>query len=296
MSSRHVAIGTLENQETRLLKSFLVVSVAAHLIVYGVTYLKFAPMTPSLLEEWNIDTDIVAEYEGKGAPAQSALPRSETNTETAVAPTMLPQLPKQYAIKETAKEEEGLPDPDKALAPVPTKAPEEGENKTKDLSQIKTAEVPKEDVNKIDAKDALMRAALERLRKNAKAETKANQAPEKDELARIADELAQSKNLRRGVKDAGEGLAVKRYERVVYQAVQRHYVLPPTFKQSSPDLSVLVAIVVNARGDLVSATVEESSRDSLFDQLTLTAAKEAGPFEKPPKSLAGVRFYLRFKQ
>jgi TonB family protein len=52
--------------------------------------------------------------------------------------------------------------------------------------------------------------------------------------------------------------------------------------------------MVNARGELVNATIEESSEDELLDQLTLKATQEAAPFPPPPKSLAGVTFYLRF--
>ena len=282
-------------RESRLLRQFLIASVVAHIAVYSVTYLNFRRPLKPLTDEWNVDTDLVADYEAKGPAAQSALPKAEPNLETAVPNNLLPQLPKQFSLKEPLKEEDGLPDPDEKPVPAPTSTPEVGKNESKETTEIRTSEPPKKDVKELDPDDARRRAIMDKLRKEAKPETKKNQAAAENETPNLGDIVASSRERSRAAGSSGESLAIQRYEKLVYQAVKRHYVLPTTYKQSKPDVTVLVAIIVNARGQLVSATIEESSNDSLFDQLTVQATQEAHPFEKPPDSLAGVKFFLRFK-
>ena len=85
-------------RESRLLRQFLIASVVAHIAVYSVTYLNFRRPLKPLTDEWNVDTDLVADYEAKGPAAQSALPKAEPNLETAVPNNLLPQLPKQFSL------------------------------------------------------------------------------------------------------------------------------------------------------------------------------------------------------
>lgn len=280
---------TLNNQD-RLLSYFIAVSVALHVffwIAQGISSL-FWTATPPPMEEWSMDADLVTDLKFS-APSQTALPNAQVAPEATVPSQLLPQLPKKFEVKQAEKSDESVAE-DKVEPDPKTEA-------EKKQAQAPVT-VPKEDVeekNRITMDDALKRLAVERLRQEQKDKQVAMKAPKVDELARLKEELAQRpEDLNSGVKGSGSKAGQDRYRGMLQKAVGRHYALPEAYNMKNASLRVVVAIVVNDRGELISCTIHQSSGDKLFDNLAYKAVKDAAPLPRPPDGQAGEAIYLHF--
>ena len=266
------------SMENRLLMLFFGFSVLGHIGVYGLSGLNFLSSSDEIAEEWAIEVDMSADM----AAPKSALPKAEKKPEPKASKKMLPQLPKTFAVEKPKAPEEGLTEV----------ADKEKADKGKD-DELVDSEVSKEDIDaakKLKMKEALKRLAMEELRKQKKLADKA-QAPQSDPLAAIAEAARKAKKS----KSKTVGLArQKRYGSLLEKQINRHYKLPQTFSSPIAELRVVLAIIINSRGKLVSVKVHESSKDPVFDEYTVAAAKDASPYELPPKSLAGRQIRVVF--
>lgn len=279
---------TLNNQD-RLLHYFIAVSVAVHVLFWiGQGLSSLWTSTPPPIDEWSMDADLVTDLKFS-APSQTALPNAQVAPEAAVPSQLLPQLPKKFEVKQAEKaddptEEKAEPDPKtaaeekQAAQPVATQTKEDLDEK-----------------NRISMDDALKRLAVERLRQEQKDKQVAMKAPKVDELARLKEELAQRpEDLNSGVKGAGSKAGQDRYRGLLQKAVGRHYSLPEAYNMKNAGLRVVIAIVVNDRGELVSCSIHQSSGDKLFDNLAYKAVKDAAPLPRPPEGQAGETIFMHF--
>ena len=271
----------LQGQENRLFLLLLCFSILGHIGAYALSGLNMLSKTELITQEWSIDVDIAGDL-----PDQSALPEAAKAKEAAVPKRMLPQLPKAFDISEPKQEGEVIAEKaDKAKSPA-----KEGKDERTEAS---ISQKKKNNANKIKMQDALKRLALEELRKNKKFDKRRRTAPVKSALARIAEEAKkqQKKLAKQGKIGAG---AIGRYNGVLTQHIRRHYNIPHTFSSPIADPKVVVHIVINAQGQLLSLKVAKSSKDPAFDELTLEAARKAAPFAVPPKRLVGKPIELHF--
>lgn len=269
--------------EERLLLIFLGFSFFVHVLVFGIGQLGLDAHNEPLTSEWSIEVDVAAE----SSSGQSALPKAERAETAKVSSKMLPQLPKSFAIEKAKEKAEAVPEEPvkKKAKPAPVK--DSQEEKSQDSA---TKENDEQVAKKLKMKEALKRLALEELRKKEKI-AKKTQAPSEDPLARIADAALKGKG---GSGSAVNKMALQKYGSLLRKQISRHYNLPHTFTSSIAELKVVLVIVINGKGKLVSVKVRESSKDSVFDEYTIAAARRASPFESPPKSLAGRPFELVF--
>ncbi len=280
---------TLNNQD-RLLTYFLSVSVSLHVFFWLIQSLSFlwSNVTPPM-DEWAMDADLVTDLRFS-APSQTALPNAQVAPEAAVPSQVLPQLPKKFEVKQAEKiddavvEEKAQPDPKTEQAKQQAAQP-----------TAVTAKTDPDEKNRISMEDALKRLAVERLRQEQKDKQLAMKSPKVDELARLKEELAQRPDdLNAGVKGSGGKAGQDRYRGLLQKAVGRHYALPEAYNMKNASLRVIVAIVVNDRGELLSCAIHQSSGDKLFDNLAYKAVKDAAPLPKPPEGQAGESIYLHF--
>ncbi len=277
--------------QDQLVRFFVTASVVGHLIFFILNQLGLQFRIPEpLVEEWTMDTDLLTESDLSNAPSVTTIPGAKVEEKAQVPDNLLPQLPKQFTLQETTKEkaEELVPGPDEkkeTKEEEPEKKAKEAESETKADEEIQ---------NRLDKADALKRLALERLKKQQTEKNRELKAPSNEKLARIGDELEKSDKLS-GVAGGAAGFDKNRYRKVLYSAVHKNYHLPETFKLVDPNITVVIAIRVNGRGELMAVEVEQSSNDPVFDEAAINAAKNSAPFDPPPSSLAGEIILLQFK-
>lgn len=265
--------------ENRILILLIGFSLLGHIGVYALSGLNWLAPTEELTAEWSIEVDM---DDGTNVLGASSIPKSVKSKELKVAKKILPQLPKSYTIERDKKEEDGLAVDDKARDKTI------GEDKLH-----RDSLVDKEDnkaAKKLKMKEALKRLALEELRKK-KSFAKKTKAPLDDPMARIAEE---AKKARKTVKKSSDIGHYSKYGMRLKRQILRHYKLPQTFASPISELRVVLTVVVNRRGKLVSVRIKESSQDPVFDEYTVQAAKNASPYDFPPKSLAGRKISLIF--
>jgi TonB family protein len=104
---------------------------------------------------------------------------------------------------------------------------------------------------------------------------KTAEAPNADAAVKLADALQKG-----GVESTGSvsaKLAAQKYRSLLQAAVRRNYNLPDAYNFKSANLSVLLEMVVNARGEIASLEVKEASGDAVFDEMTVRAAQQSAP-------------------
>jgi TonB family protein len=246
---------------------------------------------PPVLIEDAVDVDLMTDLDLQ-APQKSILPNAEKAPEAKVPAQLLPQLPKQFSVKEDEKPEDTVADElEKPLEKPKEEAKPVPEPKKADEPVVKTEN--KVD-NPIEQKELLKRAALEKLRKDAKFANKP-EAPEKGSLAALADALNTMQNKKGPTAgSAGAKGRANVYMAKVKKAVQANYAVPEAYNLRNASLQVTLMVAISERGDLLNLDVEESSGDATFDDMALEAIRNSAPLPQPPKELVGEPFRLVF--
>lgn len=233
-------------------------------------------------DEWEIQADLITDSDFS-APDKTELPDAKIAEEAAAPTNMLPQLTKKFQVEEDTVADEGYAEAvDTKVAAKPQKS----------LDQEKLdVRTEKEEANRIKKREALRRLALERLRKQNT--SKQAQAQKESALAKLREELS----LRRAQSQkggSGAGFQIQKYRSMVQSAVRRNYALPEAYNLRNAQLAVVIAIIVNEKGDIVSSKIERASGDSVFDELAFKAVKKSSPLPQPPTAQAGEWIHLKF--
>lgn len=272
--------------ESRLFRRLLVLSVAGHIFFFAIESIVSILNPPDpFIDEWSIESDLFSETDVGHVP-QTTLPDAKVAEEAHVRDNMLPQLPKNYSFEEQKKAE----DDDADLA---EKVAKKGEAKPDQVEKAPDVDNVKDESNKIKMQDAMKRLALEKLKRDQKTKGKEIAAEKNDAIARIRDEL-KSGEVGQSIGGGGLGDSERRYAVSLRKAIQRHYALPQTFSSTVAELRVILAIIVDENGGLLSVKVHKSSNDEVFDDYSVRAAKEAAPFAKPPTSQVGQEIHVQF--
>jgi TonB family protein len=277
--------------QERALRFALILSMGAHLVFFLLwPYLEIrTPLEIPDDEEMVIDTSMLDDF---GTPDKTALPEPAKKAEEAKVPeNLLPQLPKQFTPKETV-EEKGEPVPDEEEKKVEKKEEKPPEPPKEEKKQDEPVPSDPEEKNKIDLAEIRKRKVMEMLRKQEQT-AKTSEAPNADAAVKLAEALQKG-----GIESTGSvsaKLAAQKYRALLQAAVRRNYNLPDAYNFKSANLSVLLEMVVNARGEIASLEVKEPSGDAVFDEMTVRAAQQSAPLPVPPPELAGVPIFLQFK-
>lgn len=268
--------------EDRLVRHFVLLSVAIHGVVLIINSLNLIPHVRLDDQEWEIQADLIVDSE-TGGPDKTQLPDAKEAEEAAVPANMLPQLTKKFQIEEDTVADEGA-----TLDTNAQVSPKVQQSDDRDKLNIRTE---KEEANRIKKREALRRLALEKLRKQSN--SKQVQAQKENALAKLREELS----LRRPKEQQGgdgAGFQIQKYRSMVQSAVRRNYALPEAYNLRNAQLAVVIAIVVNEKGDIISSKIERASGDSVFDELAFKAVKKSSPLPKPPVAQAGEWIHLKF--
>jgi colicin import membrane protein len=277
--------------ENRFFGFMVAVSAVTHLLVAVVDFSSFLRRTP-LIEEWSMDVDLFADAM-PGAPDQSALPDAEHAPEAKVSDRMLPQLPKQFAIKEAAPPQEKTftERVDDKKAPEAEKA---DETPKEEVSKSPTQPSPEEEKNRIDEAEARKRAVLEKLRREQKTSEK-NKAEEASADAKLAELAARAREKNSGaVAGLTSRSSFRTYQGLLYGAVRRNFQLPEAYNYAGREISAIIAVRVSERGDLLDLKMDQSSGDEVFDAEAVRALRASIPLPPPPKDLVGETILVQF--
>lgn len=266
--------------ETKLLKIFIGVSLAAHAFVILFQGWKFSTRKVTMEEETEIAADLMQDFE-MTAPPVTAIPQAVKAPEAKVPENMLPQLTKNFQIVEPKKIEEPVAEEKVETKPVEAKvAPVE--KKAEPAPETK----PDEQKQELDKRDAMKRLALEALRQQQKTD-KELKAPEADPLAQLAESMAKTGKLNKGPGKAALGTHAAKYMGLLREAIRSNYNLPEVYSLKGAGIKVQLAIEINDAGQVSSLKVQESSGDPAFDSLTMDAVRASVPLPKPPPDLVG---------
>ena len=116
---------------------------------------------------------------------------------------------------------------------------------------------------------------------------------DKGSTVKLRDKLRNNQNLKEALS-IGIRKEQDAYGNLLRKTISKHYMLPQTFQSTVAKPIVILAIIVNIKGELVSVKLHQSSNDPVFDDYTIMAAKNAAPYSKPPRSLVGKIIHLAF--
>lgn len=297
------AIMDQKTVESRLVRWFVLVSLATHGLVFGLSALRFAPKNPIITDEWSMDADFVTDAPLTAVPTAN-IPEAKTAPEVKVSEQLLPQLPKHMTpAVETPKEEpiplEKAPEPEKPKpVPPPENPPPPPETPKEAPKEVLTPPPPPEDPEKqqIDAKELAKRKAIEALQKAGKTApaTEAPQATSK------LDEIIAAANKAGGIPTPAGGSAgaltgdTKGYLSIFKKMVKLRYHLPEVYNYGDTKLEVVFYMTLSEKGDVVQLNLAKSSGDPVYDDLTREAIRSAAPFPPPPADLVGIEIPVQF--
>lgn len=271
-----------EYREDRSFRKLVLVSAGIHLLLLTVNFSHFFPSPDFQESDMEIETDISFDTSMLAAK-DTVLPNAKESEKPGIPAEMLPQLPKKFEIDNPVKDEQ--PTEEQQLEKNET----EGEKITDKLPEPEKEVVVKDDTNKIQLDDARIRLALERLRKEQK--TAEIEAHKRDKLAALRSELASQAGKAGGSVDLNQSFG--EYKKQLQIAVRRNFNLPDAYELKNANIQVIVAVVLDPRGNLSSISVAETSGNDVFDNLALEAINNSAPLPPPPKELAGKRVLFR---
>lgn len=270
--------------EAKVFRRFLVASIGIHVAILLLDQFGLLDYSLPLHDDWasvEVEMDL-----GISGASDTSLPKAKQNEEAAVPQNMLPQLPKNFAIRDGAQQEPGEAEP-KLDAPKENEVKEAQEDKPDQPLNLNQDENEK---NLLEKNDALRRLALEKLRKQKQAEEL--QAQKSDALARLKQDKENQSVAQDG--SVGSGLARQQYVGALRKAVSKHYAIPEAYNLKDANLNVIIAISVDERGELLSSKIHQPSGDEVFDQIALKALKDAVPLPRPPNDQIGQVIYVKF--
>ncbi len=212
---------------------------------------------------------------------ESSLPKAKASEEDLVEETLLPQLPKTFALEAEKKPEQGLSPEDKEVG-------KSVDSETEDAAKTE----PEDLSNKVKMDDAIKRLALEKLRLEQKF-AKERQAQKNDPLAKLRSKLKNSEEA--SLAGAG-GLSsnLDAYQAKVKNHISRIWQLPEGYSFKNAELVVIIAVVLDAAGQLVDSRISAPSGDPVFDEQTLKTVQTGSPFPPPPDEQIGKTMMIRF--
>lgn len=278
--------------ESKIVRKFVAISVALHIIAFVVSTLKLIHTPPMPQEEFGIETELISDLNWD-TTSKTKIPDIETAPEAAVPKNLLPQLPKNFAVEDSAPkaDDSSLVDPEKT-EPVPTNTSTTtgtGTDTNPALTQIKKTED-----NKLAQREALKRLATELLRQQQKQDASKVAAPDSASAAQVKN--AETGDATTGAPGVGNLAALRRYESILHKAIKRNYSLPSTYKTTTGQLQATVLIKIAANGDVQHAEISRSSNDRTFDELILQAVKISSPLPKPPEDAVDRPIEIVFSQ
>ncbi len=270
--------------EDRLIKKTMTISVMFHLMFMLLNPAMFWWKGKPLIDEWTIEAEVALPFDLMPAN-KTAIPDSKPEEQPEVPSNLLPQLPKKFAIKESEPfEDDGDTVPD-----------EQAKDEKKEAEQEKNPPVKAdpEEANKLAMQEALKRLALEKLRDESK-DKKDLKSPEKDMWTKVKEDLnGLNGSIGSSGGDGSNGNS-DQYRNQLRLAIRRNYHLPDAYNLKNAELQVVIAIEVNAKGDLINSKIEKASGDQVFDELALNALRNSAPLPEPPKEQLGQTIYLQF--
>lgn len=291
LSNRWMAMIQSEKQEV-LVKWALIASLMIHIIVLLIGNLDIWPRAE--LNEIAIDVELSVDGGDLEAPSKTVIPDSKKATEAAVPKNILPQVTKDFSVKDSSENEaseDSLADEKIEEAKEQAKVEEKQKNKEKQLLK------PKEDAStELSQKEALRRLALEKLRQQGKNTAAQVESPEDDTLARISEALKDSDAVGQGDgRGVASALMSRRYESYLQGRIRNNYQLPSNYQYKTDKANVILKMEIGRNGKLLSVEISESSGDTLLDTYCIEAVKNSAPFKAPPDELANREFLLNFQ-
>lgn len=285
MSAKGLNLEGPKTGEERIAAALIAVSFFVHLVLYlGLTpNIMRSPMP--INEEWQVEAQLIADVDVSSTD-KDTLPDAEEKKSSKVPETLLPQLPKKFAIDDKVKGETVVED---GLPSKEQKADKIAEKTQEDQNQRK---VDEEEKNRLKKEEAMRRLAIERLRREQKNSNKL-ETEKRDAIARLKQKAASNKDINVGA-ESGLGLGSDQYLSKLQVHIRRCYSVPTAYNLQNAELKVAIAIVVSERGGLMSTTIQGPSGDQVFDELAFKAVKDCSPMPPPPERLAGTAITLNF--
>lgn len=281
------------SSENRLLKIFILGSVAIHVLIFFLKLDEFFPVAKPIIDEMVIEADMMPDFDIKPAK-EDALPDAAKAEEVMVHKQILPQLPKTFEVEKKVEE------PEDAIA-IDEK-PKEKEKEEPKKEPEKPKNEPKKDAMAAEERETAVklkkREAFERLMKEAarKEEKFAEQtsAPLSKKLAQRKAELDDQEEGGFSGDGGLSGIRQKKYMRALRKAIKRNYSLPSAYNLQNAEIVAKVSLILNGNGDIREVKIYESSGDKVYDYLALKAVKDSVPLPKPPEGQAGKQIIIQF--
>lgn len=275
--------------ESKLLRTFLIISVAGHALVMlvNVPRLFFPSQQIVAEEEWAIEADLISDIPvaaRKGAPSkEEAQAKEEVLEDKKAIAEEKPQLPD--ALRKP-------PPPAKEEEPAPEEEPEEKPKKPK-------PEPPKPEEKKLAAQDSSYKAQLfDKLMQEQKKARNQQQVQEKQQekiRAKLAKEISKLRNSVGG-SDSGEvgSAGAADYRQVITRYIQQNYKIPDIYHYDGV-IAPVVSFSLSASAQLQGLKIIQTSGHQALDHYVLQSMEDAaGFFPKPPAEWVGKEIHVRF--
>lgn len=285
MASKLFNNGLLIDQKL-LVVAMLIASLCLHLLTLAASQFEWFSSTAPLIEEWSIETDLVSDLD-VGSVEKTVIPDAKESEETLVPSNLLPQTTKKFAIEQPKQLEDG------SIEGPPINEEMAGKDLEKNDNLLATE--PNENVKILKKNEALKRLVMDKLRREQKEKSRELTAQKNDALAALKEAAKKGASGEKGAGGLLSSAASRKYQSYLTKAIRRNYSLPKNYKFSSAKSMVLLAIRLDARGNLLAVDIKESSGDSILDNYCIDAVRRSTPFEKPPKDLMGSIIQINFK-
>ncbi len=268
--------------QSKLIKNFIKISVIGHIVVFSLSFLKTSFFHPKhQMDEWVIDTDLVIDQPGLLSRQESAMPRATVSDKDAVPQNLLPQLPKNVAIKNDESEfsHQGASQDAATESLKPAKKEQEAK-KDEPKEELEDGGKSGGSDNLMRQEELLRRKAIEDLKKQKKFSDK-YEAQKKDALARLRNDVGTSTALSGGT-GSGAGASENEYRHLIQQAIQKCYTLN-NYYTSDQQLTAIIFLKLTGTGEILEANLQESSGDQKYDADIVKAIYNCAPFSPPPE-------------
>jgi len=272
--------------QKQLVLATLVASLCLHFITLAASQFDWFTSKSPLIEEWSIETDLVSDLD-VGSVDKTVIPDAKESDKALVPSNLLPQITKKFAIEQPKQIEEG------SCEGPALRDEKSGRDQEKNENLVATE--PNENVKILKKNEALKRLVMDKLRREQKEKSRELTAQKNDALAALKEAAKKGAASDKGVGGLLSSAASRNYQSYLTKAIRRNYSLPKNYKFSDAKSMVLLAIRLDARGNLLGVEIKESSGDSILDNYCIEAVRRSTPFEKPPQELMGSIIQINFK-
>lgn len=258
----------IKNLEKKIITNCLIFSIVIHLIIALTSFFKKKSLKKHNFESITAELFIPKEIKDK---KNSQKKLTNKIKETKVEKNILPQLTKNFVIKDKPKNNKK----------IKNSYQEQKEQKEQVIKRLKAIELTK--------KEALKRLAREKARLEKK-------IAEQEQLA-LQEKLAKIQAIKSRTR-ATHNMAVNKdkasYGNLVQSWLHQNYQLPEAYDLSFQNNEVLLEVVLNKIGDVLFAKILKPSKSPIFDKLVLNTVWKSSPFPKPPNDWVGKNIKLTF--